>query len=122
MRRRAWAYYVANLRGCVHRLLWFATSRATEPRHRREAPWRSASSTSGKAHDLLRGEVDLSPARADLWCWVVFVTRPPVPLPAGGDAFCVTGLGRCFRGLVAASCGVETSRRSNDLVAQQGVV
>ena len=32
-----WAY-VANLRGCVHRLLWFATSRATEPRHRREAP------------------------------------------------------------------------------------
>ena len=77
---------------------------------------------SGKAHDLLRGEVDLSPARADLWCWVVFVTRPPVPLPAGGDAFCVTGLGRCLRGLVTSSCDVETSRRSHDLVAQQGVV
>ena len=46
----------------------------------------------------------------------------PVPLPAGGDAFCVTGLGRCLRGLVTSSCDVETSRRSHDLVAQQGVV
>ena len=119
MRRRGLTSSIFGLRGSF---VVVCTSRATEPRHRREAPWRSASSTSGKAHDLLRGEVDLSPARADLWCGFFLCDPPSRPLPAGGDAFCVTELGRCVRGLVASSCGVETSLRSHDLAAQQGIV
>ena len=69
-----WAYVLVNLRAvCIVR-------RGLRPHEQRsrgtegKPPGGLRAQPSGKAHDLLRGEVDLSPARVDLWCWVVLFT------------------------------------------------